>query len=269
MFGFGQKRKSRAEKTTESVRDLSAPEDFRRDAGLAARHISEVLTTLGSACQPGNTTLALRDLALEEMQSCGLKPTMKNTRGFPHEIGFAVNHVVLHGGSNDRPLRDGDLVTIQLNARWGNGLAHLAWTFSTGKPSLLGERLRRSGREALEKVGVIICPGLHLGDIGHAIQSHIEQSGFSVVREYCGYGMGPNGIQDPQILCYGRPGIGLKLQENMIVNIHVIANAGRSAVRQLSDNWTVVTKDHSQSILFAVMFHIGADRAEMLSSMLP
>lgn len=208
----------------------------------------------------------LSELALLEMAKRDLVPAMKGTRGFPHDVAFAVNHVVCHGGPDRRRLRDGDLVTVQANAKYGAGLAHLGWTFAAGKPGSHAKRFLQAGREAMRKVAEIVRPGLCLGDIGHAIQSHMEVNRFSIVREYCGYGMGPAGIQDPQILGYGRPGTGARLEKNMIINVHVIATAGRRHVRRLPDGWTVVTKDHSTSVLFASMFEVTEKGGAVLSS---
>ncbi len=264
MFGFGRKRNEIAPEAKREP-DLPATEEFRYASGIAAERLSAVLTVIGAACQPGTTTLALHDLALREMAKRELTPTMKGTRGFPHEVSFCVNHVVCHGGPDSLPLKDGDLVTVQANARCGEGLAHLGWTFAVDTQSGPDSRIIQAGREAMRTVAEILRPGLYLGNIGYAIQNHIEKNGFSVVREYCGYGMGPAGIQDPQILCYGRPGTGSQLRENMIINVHVIVTAGRRHVRRLDDGWTVVTKDRSKSALFSTMFEVGTVGGVVLS----
>jgi methionyl aminopeptidase len=174
-------------------------------------------------------------------------PANLNYRGFPKTICTSVNHVVCHGIPGEKRLKNGDIVNIDVTVIRDGYHGDTSRMYYAGTPSVLGRRLSEVCFEAMWRGIGVVKPGAHLGDIGHAIQSYVEGQNFSVVREYCGHGIGTVYHEDPQVLHYGRPGTGLELQEGMTFTIEPMINAGRREVRLLDDGWTVVTRDQSLS----------------------
>ena len=170
-----------------------------------------------------------------------------NYRGFPKSICTSVNHVVCHGIPGDRRLKSGDCVNIDITVIKDGYHGDTSRMFFVGKPSIQAERLARVAKEAMWLGIKQIAPGKKLGDIGNAIQQHVETNRFSVVREYCGHGIGKEFHEDPQVLHYGKADTGMVLQRGMTMTVEPMINAGRRHVRLLPDGWTVVTKDHSLS----------------------
>lgn len=166
---------------------------------------------------------------------------------FPGAICSSVNHVICHGIPNDKALKDGDIINIDVTIVKDGWYGDTSRMYCVGKPSILARRLVDTTYECMWLGIEQVRPGATLGDIGHAIQSHAEQAGFSVVREYCGHGVGQQFHQDPQVLHYGRPGRGMKLEPGMIFTIEPMINAGRRDIRILRDGWTVITRDRSLS----------------------
>ena len=170
-----------------------------------------------------------------------------NYKGFPKSICTSVNHVVCHGIPGDRILKSGDVVNIDVTVIKNGFHGDTSRMYFVGKPGVQAERLSTVTYEAMwlgiEQVG----PGKRLGDIGQAIQDHVEKNHFSVVREYCGHGIGRVFHEDPQVLHFGRAGTGMELQPGMTVTVEPMVNAGKRHVRLLPDGWTVVTKDHGLS----------------------
>jgi methionyl aminopeptidase len=158
-----------------------------------------------------------------------------------------VNHVICHGIPSDKRLKDGDIINIDITVIKDGFHGDTSRMFYVGEPSIRARRLVQICRECLD-IGIeLVRPGAHLGDIGHAIQEHAEGNGFSVVREYCGHGIGRVFHEEPQVLHYGRPGTGLELTAGMTFTIEPMLNAGKKETRLLPDQWTVVTKDRSLS----------------------
>jgi methionyl aminopeptidase len=166
---------------------------------------------------------------------------------FPKSICTSVNHQVCHGVPGERKLKAGDIVNIDVTVIKDGFHGDTSRMFFVGEPSILARRLCQVTYECMWRGIRVVAPGRHLGDIGHAIQTHAESHGFSVVREFCGHGIGRKFHEEPQVLHYGRPGTGMKLVPGMIFTIEPMINAGKPGVRQLADGWTVVTKDHSLS----------------------
>jgi methionyl aminopeptidase len=158
-----------------------------------------------------------------------------------------VNHVVCHGIPGDKKVKDGDIVNIDVTVIRDGFHGDTSRMYYVGKPAPLAQRLVDTAFEAMWLGIRQVRPGATLGDVGHAIQKHVEAQGFSVVREYCGHGIGRIYHEDPQVLHYGQPGTGLKLQAGMTFTIEPMVNAGKRHVKLLPDGWTVVTKDHSLS----------------------
>ncbi|MBU6485136.1 MAG: type I methionyl aminopeptidase [Betaproteobacteria bacterium] len=166
---------------------------------------------------------------------------------YPASLCTSVNHVVCHGIPGTKKLKDGDIVNVDVTVIKDGYHGDTSRMFFIGKPSIQARRLVEITYEAMWRGIRAVRPGGHLGDVGSAIQRFAESHGFSVVREFCGHGIGTRFHEDPQVLHYGRPGTGLKLQAGMIFTVEPMINAGRAAIRSLADGWTIVTADHSLS----------------------
>jgi len=215
---------------------------------IAGKLASEVLEMIGPHVKPGVSTEELdricHDYIVNEQQAI---PAPLNYRGFPKSICTSVNHQVCHGIPGDRTLKNGDIVNIDITVIKDEFHGDTSKMFILGKPPVLAQRLVDLTYEAL-CIGINeVKPGIKLGDIGHKIQSFVEKNRCSVVREYCGHGIGRMFHEEPQVLHYGKPGTGMELQAGMTFTIEPMVNAGKRNVRLLPDGWTVVTKDHSLS----------------------
>jgi methionyl aminopeptidase len=215
---------------------------------VAGRLAAAVLDMIGEHVKPGVTTDELdricHDFIVNVQRST---PANLNYRGFPKTICTSVNHVVCHGIPNDKVLRSGDIVNIDVTVIRDGFHGDTSRMYFVGKPVAHAQRLAEVCHEAMWRGIRTVRPGARLGDIGHAIQSFVEAQNFSVVREYCGHGIGRVYHEDPQILHYGQPGTGLELKAGMTFTVEPMVNAGKRHVRLLADGWTVVTKDHSLS----------------------
>jgi methionyl aminopeptidase len=222
-----------------------AEQDLMRTVG---RLTADVLDMIGEHVKAGVTTAELDQIChryiIEEQQAI---PAPLNYRGFPKSICTSVNHVVCHGIPADKVLRDGDMVNIDITVIKEGFHGDSSRIFFVGKPSVQAERLATMTRDAMWRGIEQVKPGAHLGDIGQSIQKFAEANRYSVVREYCGHGIGRVFHEDPQVLHYGTSGTGVELVEGMIFTIEPMLNAGRRHVKLLRDGWTVVTKDHSLS----------------------
>ncbi len=226
---------------------IKSPEEQQkmREAGRLA---AEVLDMIGPHVVPGVTTEELDRLCYEHIVHVqGTIPANLNYRGFPKTICSSVNHVVCHGIPNDRKLKSGDIVNIDVTVIKDGFHGDTSRMYYVGKPPVAAQRLTEVCFEAMWRGIRTVKPGSRLGDIGHAIQEYVESLNFSVVREYCGHGIGRIYHEDPQILHYGESGTGLELQQGMTFTVEPMVNAGKRHVRLLPDGWTVVTKDHSLS----------------------
>ncbi len=192
-------------------------------------------------------------------------PAPLNYRGFPKSICTSVNHVICHGIPSDKRLKDGDIINIDITVIKDGYHGDTSKMFVVGKPSILSERLIRITQECLY-IGIdMVKPGVHLGDIGHAISKHAKNNHYSVVREYCGHGIGANFHEEPQILHYGMPGTGDTIEEGMTFTIEPMINAGKRHVRLLGDGWTVVTKDRSLSAQWEHTLLVTSSGVEVLT----
>ncbi len=196
------------------------------------------------ARRPGVTTEELdklcHDFIVEVQKSI---PANLNYRGFPKTICTSVNHVVCHGIPNEKRLKAGDFVNIDVTVIRDGFHGDTSRMYFVGKPAPHAQRLAETCFEAMWRGIETVKPGTHLGDIGHAIQEFVEGRDYSVVREYCGHGIGRIYHEDPQVLHYGEPGTGLELRKGMTFTIEPMVNAGKRHVRLLPDGWTVITKD--------------------------
>jgi len=215
---------------------------------VAGRLAAEVLDMIADYVKPGVTTGELDRICHDYITDVqGAIPAPLNYRGFPKSICTSVNHVVCHGIPGDRRLKAGDAVNIDITVIKDGFHGDTSRMFFAGKPGVLAQRLADVAFESMWLGIEQLAPGKHLGDVGAAIQHHVEKNRFSVVREYCGHGIGRVFHEDPQVLHYGSPGTGMELRAGMTLTVEPMVNAGKASVKLLPDGWTVVTKDHSLS----------------------
>jgi len=234
---------------------------------VAGKLASEVLDMIEEHVKAGVTTDELNtichDYIVNEQQAI---PAPLNYRGFPKSICTSVNHVICHGIPGDKKLKKGDIINIDVTVIKDGYHGDNSRMYFVGKPSVLAKRICDVARESM-MIGIrMVKPGVQLGDIGHAIQKHAESNNFSVVREYCGHGIGAGFHEDPQVLHYGRPGTGMTLQEGMTFTIEPMINVGRRETRLLADEWTVVTRDHSLSAQWEHTILVTKDGYEILTN---
>ncbi|MDA8108092.1 MAG: type I methionyl aminopeptidase [Betaproteobacteria bacterium] len=231
---------------------LKTPQEIER-MRVAGRLAAELLDYIAPYVKAGTTTGQLNDLCHRHMVEVqGTIPAPLNYappgyKPYPKSICTSVNHQVCHGIPGDRVLKPGDILNIDVTVIKDGFHGDSSRMFYVGEPSIQARRLVEVTHECMW-VGIRqVRPGAQLGDVGAAIQAHAEGHGFSVVREFCGHGIGRKFHEDPQVLHYGRPGTGLKLEPGMTFTIEPMINAGKPAIRELADGWTIVTKDHSLS----------------------
>jgi methionyl aminopeptidase len=220
-------------------------QDKMRAAGRLA---AEVLDMIAPHVKPGVTTDELDQICHDYIVNVQKTiPANVGYNGFPKTLCTSVNHVVCHGIPNDKKLKNGDIINIDVTVIKDGFHGDTSKMYFVGEPSVLAKRLVQATHDAMMLGIEMARPGARLGDIGHAIQQYAEGQGFSVVREYCGHGIGRVYHEEPQVLHYGSPGIGLELRPGMTFTIEPMINAGKRHVKMLPDGWTVVTKDHSLS----------------------
>jgi methionyl aminopeptidase len=233
---------------------------------VAGRLAADVLQMIEPHVIPGITTGDL-DQICHEYITGKLKaiPAPLNYRGFPKSICTSVNHVVCHGIPGDKKLKDGDIINIDITVIKDEFHGDTSKMFFVGAPSIMAKRLVDTTYECMRTGIEMVRPGVKLGDIGHAIQQCAESHHYSVVREYCGHGIGKEFHEDPQVLHYGEKNTGLSLEESMTFTIEPMINAGKRHVKLLSDEWTVVTKDRSLSAQWEHTVLVIADGYEVLT----
>ncbi len=215
---------------------------------IAGQLAANVLEMIEPHIKVGITTAELNrichDYIVNEQQAI---PAPLNYHGFPCSICTSVNHVICHGIPNEKRLKEGDIINVDITVIKDGYHGDTSKMFSVGKTSIQAERLSKISYECL-KLGIKkVKPGAHLGDIGHTIQQYAESHSYSVVREYCGHGIGLKFHEDPQVLHYGQANTGILLEPGMIFTIEPMINAGKRHVKLMKDGWTVLTKDRSLS----------------------
>jgi methionyl aminopeptidase len=235
---------------------------------VAGRLAAEVLEMLIPHVKPGVSTEDLDRLAYEHIVNVQKAiPANVGYKGFPKTLCTSVNHVICHGIPNPgKLLKDGDIVNIDVTVIKDGWHGDTSRMYFAGEPSVLAKRLVDTTLEAMLLGIGKVRPGATLGDIGHAIQTHVEAQGYSVVREYCGHGIGQIYHEDPQVLHYGHAGAGMKLQKGMTFTVEPMVNAGKPQTRLLPDGWTVVTKDHSLSAQWEHTIAVTDDGYEILTA---
>jgi methionyl aminopeptidase len=212
--------------------------------------VAEVLAHLASMVAPGVTTLDLDAEAETRVRAAGAEPAFKGYRGYPNTLCASVNEQVVHGIPSPRPLAEGDIISLDMGVKLNGFYGDSAVTVPVGTVAPEVAALLRVTEEALDRGIERVRVGGRVSDIGHAIQQHVEASGFSVVREFVGHGIGASLHEEPQIANYGEPGRGPRLAEGMTLAIEPMVNMGRPGVKVLGDGWTAVTKDGSLSAHF-------------------
>ncbi|MCW9079248.1 MAG: type I methionyl aminopeptidase [Gammaproteobacteria bacterium] len=244
---------------------IKTPDEIEK-MRVAGRLAAEVLEMIGEHVKPGVSTDKLdricHDYIVNEQQAI---PAPLNYRGFPKSICTSVNHQVCHGIPGNKILKGGDIVNIDITVIKDGFHGDTSKMFFVGKPSVLSQRLVDITQKAMWKGIELVRPGIHLGDIGHAIQKFVESNGYSVVQEYCGHGIGRGFHEDPQVLHYGTPDTGVTLQAGMTFTIEPMVNAGKRNVKLLPDGWTVVTKDRKPSAQWEHTLLVTADGYEVLT----
>ena len=215
---------------------------------VAGRLAADVLDMIGDYVKPGVTTDELDTIChryITEVQDA--IPAPLNYRGFPTSVCTSVNHVVCHGIPGERTLKSGDALNIDINVIKDGFHGDTSRMFFVGKPGVQAQRLSKVAFDGMWLGINELAAGKRLGDVGAVIQKHVEKNRCSVVREYCGHGIGRGFHEEPQVLHYGQSGTGLELKAGMTLTVEPMVNAGKRQVKLLPDGWTVVTKDHSLS----------------------
>jgi len=234
---------------------------------IAGRLAAEVLEMIGEYVKPGVSTGELdricHDYIVNEQNAI---PAPLNYNGYPKSICTSVNHVICHGiPSDDKILKKGDIVNIDVTVIKDGYHGDTSKMFCVGDVQPALERLIRVTQESLYLAIDMVKPGVQLGDFGHAIQTYAESNHYSVVREYCGHGIGKVFHEEPQILHYGKPGTGMAIQEGMIFTIEPMINLGSRHNKLMKDGWTVVTKDRKASAQWEHTLLVTADGVEVLT----
>ena len=222
---------------------------------IAGRLAADVLEMIAPHVKEGITTLELDTIChnyIVDVQKA--IPAPLNYHGFPKSICTSVNQVICHGIPNEKPLKDGDIINVDITVIKDGYHGDTSKMFYIGTPNIQGKRLSEVAQQSLYLAIKMVKPGARLGDIGSAIQKYAESFKYSIVREYCGHGIGAEFHEEPQVMHYGKPGTGEILKEGMCFTIEPMVNAGKRQCKVLKDNWTVVKKTevyrHNGSILF-------------------
>lgn len=231
----------------------------------AADLLIKVHRALRDEVKPGVTTLELDQFVEKFITDRGGYPEQKGYQGFPYSICASVNDEICHGFPSDRKLQDGDLLSIDMVVNVDGYLADSAWSYAVGDISEEAQKLMDVTKECLYRSIELVKPGVRLGDIGHAIQSHAEANGFSVVRDFVGHGIGTNMHEDPQVLHYGKPGRGIRLEEGMVFTIEPMINSGDWPIKMDDNGWTARTRDGSLSCQYEHTLAVTEDGVIILT----
>jgi len=244
---------------------IKTPEAIER-MRVAGRLAADVLDMIADYVQPGISTDELDRLCHDYITRVQRAiPAPLNYRGFPKSICTSVNHQVCHGIPSNKRLKRGDIVNLDITVIKDGYHGDTSKMFMVGEPSVLARRLVAVTRESMFRGIAAVRPGATLGDLGHAIQQYVEAQGYSVVREYCGHGIGREFHEDPQVLHYGNPREGFVLRPGMCFTVEPMVNAGKRFIKLMPDGWTVVTKDRSLSAQWEHTILVTEDGHEILT----
>lgn len=236
-------------------------ETMRKSCRLAA----SVLDFIEPHIQPGITTDALNKLCHDYIVEHGAVPSPLNYKGYPKSICTSVNSVVCHGIPDNTVLKDGDIINVDITTFLDDFHGDTSRTFLVGKVSRAARELVSATYEAMWEGIRAVKPGGHIGDIGEAIQKYVEPRGYSVVRDFCGHGIGRTFHEDPPVVHYGRRGTGAPIKPGMVFTIEPMINAGGWEIYIKSDEWTAVTKDGKLSAQFEHTIAVSEDKVEVLT----
>lgn len=246
---------------------IKTPDEIQK-MRVAGKLAAQVLDMIGEHVVKGVTTDELNTIChnyIVDVQGGIPAPLNYGHPPFPKSVCTSVNHVICHGIPSDKKLKDGDSVNIDVTVIKDGYHGDSSKMFVVGKPSILTERLIKVTQECLYKAIEIVKPGITLGDIGHIIQQHAEAHNYSIVREFCGHGIGATFHEEPQVVHYGRPGTGEVLEAGMCFTIEPMINAGKRNSKILPDQWTVVTKDRSLSAQWEHTLLVTENGVEILT----
>lgn len=245
--------------------EIKSPAEIEK-MRIAGRLAAEVLETITPHVQIGITTKELDRICHDYIVNVQHTiPAPLNYKGFPNSICTSVNHVVCHGIPCERKLKDGDILNIDITIIKDGYHSDTSMMFILGNTSILAKRLVKVAQECLCRGIAVVRPGARFGDIGAVIQKHAEQNHFSVVRDYCGHGLGKKFHEDPQVLHFGKAGTGAIMKPGMTFTIEPMINAGKSPTKVLADGWTAVTKDHSLSAQWEHTLLVTENGCEVLT----
>ena len=245
---------------------IKTPADIEK-MRVAGRLAAEVLQVVAPHVKPGVSTAELDRICHDHIVNVQKAiPANVGYKGFPASVCTSVNNVICHGiPSESKILKDGDIINIDVTVIKDGFHGDTSRMYMVGTPSVMAQRLVKVTREAMFRGIRAVRPGATLGDVGHAIQTYVEAERFSVVREYCGHGIGRVYHEDPQVLHYGQPGTGVELKKGMTFTIEPMVNEGSRHTRLMPDGWTVVTKDRSLSAQWEHMIAVTDDGVEILT----
>ena len=244
---------------------IKTPEEIQK-MRVAGRLAAEVLEVVAPHVQAGVTTEELDRICHDHIVRVqGAVPAPLNYHGFPKSICTSVNQQVCHGIPGERKLKNGDILNIDVTVIKDGYHGDTSRMYQVGEVSIQARRLCEITFECMWLGIAQVRPGARLGDIGHVIQQYAEKSGYSVVREFCGHGIGARFHEDPQVVHYGQPGTGVEIRENMIFTIEPMINVGKAAIRELGDGWTIVTRDRSLSAQWEHTVLVTATGYEVLT----
>lgn len=243
---------------------LFDPSDF---AGMhaAGALASQILDEIGVHVYPGQTTAVLDKFIQDQVEAAGAISATIGYKGYQHASCISINHVVCHGIPSDKRLKDGDILNIDVTVIVDGWYGDTSRMYVAGKPSRKAERLLDVTHKSLMRAIDVVKPGNTFGDIGHAIQSFVEAERMSVVRDFCGHGLGRVFHAPPNVLHYGRAGTGPVLEEGMFFTIEPMVNLGRPETKVLADDWTAVTRDKSLSAQFEHSIGVTATGCEIFT----
>lgn len=237
--------------------------DLIRESSLL---VAKTHAEISALIKPGVTTLQLDKIAEEFIRDNGGVPAFKGYSGFPNTLCASLNEQVVHGIPNNNPLNEGDIISMDCGVVMNGYFGDSAYTYEVGEVSEEVKNLLIRTKESLYKGIEQAVSGNRVGDIGFAIQKHVEQFGYGVVREMVGHGVGENLHEEPQIPNYGKRGRGIMLKEGMVIAIEPMINLGTRRIKQLSDGWTIITVDKKYSAHFEHTVVVRKGKAEVLSS---
>ncbi|NIJ59138.1 methionyl aminopeptidase [Pseudochelatococcus lubricantis] len=233
----------------------------------SGRLLASVFEMLDGKDLVGLSTLQVNDLVERFItDDLAARPASKGQYGFEYVLNCSINHVVCHGvPDREEIIRDGDIINLDITLEKNGFIADSSKTYLVGSASPAARRLVRVAQEAMWQGIRQVRPGAYVGDIGFAIERHAKKNGYSVVREYCGHGIGREMHEEPQILNYGRPGTGMKLREGMVFTVEPMVNQGTRRVSASDDGWTIVTKDGKLSAQFEHTVAVNSTGVEVLT----